>query len=217
MKSIKTNLNNLYQKLKSFIRFYTKKNLSAYSGTLSYFLFSGFIPFLALLIKIGGLFSLEKVQVKQFLNRIFPLEIAVESFFKLAEKREVAILLMLFGIYSATRFYFNLIGVGEKIFLKQKKGGKLKRIFSFLHLFAILFFIVIAITLEIAGKKILIALGVSGYFLNFIYYAISIFLNLLLSVVLHAFATPHKFKLKNFFSGVLLTFAVWQITGTAFN
>ena len=67
MKGIKKITKNISCKIKELIKFFTSKNLTAYSGALSYFLFSGLISFVALLIKTACFFELETGVLKDFL------------------------------------------------------------------------------------------------------------------------------------------------------
>lgn len=204
------------KKIKDFYVFVGTKRATTFAGGLSYFFFSGLVPFFGLITVVFSLFDIDSAEIKKlFQNDGFGLffeKLQIEG-----ADRTATLIMTFTAVYAATHFYFHLIRTGENIYDSNRSGGAIKRALSFCYLFAVQIVLVIAVSAELFGSKVLAFLGFSETVVNLTGVSVSLAFNLVLSIVLHLFAAPSGYKnLKFVFKGVILSFVYWEICSLFF-
>lgn len=210
---IKTKLNTALR----LNAYFNQKRGSTYSGALSYFLFTGLIPFIALLIYALARFNLAEKFTEEFLQGYFPNFEIMQTLVSLAQQRSSTIIMLIVGIYTSANFYLHVIHLGEKFYGKRDKQAVAKRVLAFLYLLLIILLFLACVIIEMLGKRILLILNFNSFLSNFISFALNLLLSFVLSLLLHHFAYQQKTTVKSLLNGILLTFILWQIIGGIFS
>lgn len=212
----KLKIQHYIRKIKEFYVFSNSKRATTFAGGLAYFFFAGIVPFFGLVTVIFSLLDIDSAQIKTlFQSDVF--SVFFERLQSEGADRAATLIMGITAAYAATHFYFHLIRTGENVYESNRSGGAIKRVLSFCYLFIVQLLLIIAVSIELFGNKVLSFFGFSDVVVGLTGTSLSLAFNLVLSIVLHLFAAPAGYKnLKFIFKGVLLSFVYWEVCGLFF-
>lgn len=203
-------------KIRDFYAFSDLKRATTFAGGLAYFFFSGLVPFFGLISIIFATLDIDLSLVRQ----LFGSDVFMVYFDKLQQEgasRTATIVMALTAVYSSTHFYFHLIRTGENVYGSVRVRGVFKRVLSFAYLLVVQTLLILGVSAEIFGNRILELIGFSKTVVSLASLSVNLAFNLLLSFVLHIFAAPSGCKNAKFiFKGLIFTFVYWEICGLIF-
>lgn len=214
---MKNKMTKLKEKIREYREFSNSKSATTYAGGLAYFFFAGLVPFIGIATAAVGLFGGNA----EIIGELCGSEVIAAFFDLIAEeggKKSGTIFMFVIAVYSSAHFYFHLIRTGENVYSSVRVRGVFNRIASFGYLMLVQILMIVAVGLEIAGKKVLLFLGFSSLVSDLLKISVSVAFRVALSVSLHLFAAPSGRKnLASAGKGAICTFVYWEVCGIFFS